>query len=134
MPRGGVRPGAGRPKGAKSPATLDREAALRHFRARVAQHADELFDSQFTLARGYTVLFRKPKQGKAVQVTDLTTIRQYLDGELADAADAYYLVTERPNNFAISDLLDRTFGKAPAALEVTGKDGGPVHVHHHFSA
>lgn len=134
MARGGKRPGAGRRKGQKSAATIEREAALRLLQNRIARHADDLFNAQFTLARGCQLLYRAPKKGgKHVLVTSPETIRQFLDGEL-QTEDYVYLATERPNNFAISDMLDRSFGKPPAAIAVSAPDGGPVHIHHHFSA
>ncbi len=83
MPKGGARPGAGRPKGGKDKGTIERDAALRLFRLKIARKAGELFKAQFALAM---------------------------------AGD----------NRAIESLLDRAFGKATQALEMSGPDGEPL--------
>jgi hypothetical protein len=120
----------GRPKGAKSQATLEREAVLRAYRERVCKVADRLLDSELTVALGCAMLFRKPKTGKdrkAERVTDEDTIRRYLDGELdTDESDWYFIVTEKPDTFTIRGMFDRTFDKPAQRHEVTGKDGAPI--------
>jgi len=75
MARGGARPGAGRPKGSKTPATLEREAALKSFREMVIEKVKPLFEAQYTLARGTSFMFRikeNPKTGgkEHILITD----------------------------------------------------------------
>lgn len=47
---GGARAGAGRKKGGRNQATVERLAALRLFRQRVAENAEALFDAQLKIA------------------------------------------------------------------------------------
>jgi hypothetical protein len=100
MPKGGKRLGAGRLKGRKDNATLEKEAALEHFRARVRNQIDPLFNSQITLAKGCVHLYRidehgsgKEKTRKQVLVTDPEEIRQNLDDEVDE--DTYILKSDR---------------------------------------
>ncbi len=62
MARAGTNHKGGRPKGKKSPKTLEREAILKAFRERAMRHADVLFNSQITLARGQTFLYKIEKE------------------------------------------------------------------------
>jgi hypothetical protein len=116
----------GRPPGSKSKTTLEKQEALKRFQERVRAHVDPLFESQLTLARGMTYLFRvdKIKRGKEiiekhVVVDDPEEIRQYLDDEV-DEDTYYYITTKDPDNKAIDSLLDRTFGKAPQSVDIKG--------------
>lgn len=142
---GGKRPGAGRKRGSKSPVTLEREAVLKVFRERTMKHADILFNSQITLARGQTFLYKiekeliiGPKGGKSYKakkpelVTAQWEIEAYLAGELRDhdlsdrGATYYFITTKEPNNNSIDSLLDRTFGRSTQV--VAGEGGGPVKI------
>ncbi|MHC1728082.1 MAG: hypothetical protein AB9866_19115 [Syntrophobacteraceae bacterium] len=86
-----------------------------------------LLDSQFTLAKGCSYLYRIEKDEKGQKkkpelITNQATIEQYLNGEFDDDQDEFYFITtERPDNKAIDSLLDRVFGKARQTL---GLDGG----------
>lgn len=51
MPRGGARPGAGKPKGYKHAHTLEKEAARKHILNRILQELDPLIDVQIALAK-----------------------------------------------------------------------------------
>ena len=98
---------------------------MKSFRERVAKHADLLFDYQFTLARGCTVLYRveKDKQGNdksPVMVTDQSEVMDYLAGKLKDGKYRF-ITTEKPDNRAIDSLLDRTFGKADSKIDLTSQ-------------
>jgi hypothetical protein len=125
----------GRPVGAKSAATIERDAELRAYRDRVAKNTQRLLDAEMTVAQGVTMLFKKPKAGakgetrKVERVTDEATIRQYLDGELeSDQNDFYFLATERPDTVTIQRMLDRTYDKPPQAVALGGTDGGAIEV------
>lgn len=146
MARGGKRPGAGRKPGTKEKSTLEKEAVLKAFRDRVMRNADILFDSQMTLAKGQTFLYKiekelqtGPKGGKKYVsskpklVTDQYEIERYLDGlivggDMDDENDPnatyYYLTTKEPDNKAIDSMLDRTFGRATQPL--AGDNDSPI--------
>lgn len=109
--------------------------------------ADELYIAQRTLARGQTFLYKiekerieGPKGGVSYrskppkQVTDPEEVLRYLErevdkanGDIEDEFDRsatyYYITTKEPSNQALDSLLDRTFGKAVQAVELSGKDG-----------
>lgn len=131
----------GRPKGKKSASTLEKEAVLAAFRTRVMRSADILFNSQITLAKGQTFLYKIEKywetagktkvlrKKKPQLVTAQWEIEAYLHGELNDGdlddyeATYYFITTKEPNNQAADSLLDRAFGKSTQITELTGKDG-----------
>jgi len=134
--KGGKRPGSGRPKGAKSKATLEKEKVFAALRQRILRKADSLLDSQFSLAHGQQFLYKiektkviGPKGGisykseKPKLVTDEWEIRAYLDelvdkhnGEFLDEHDRsatyYFITTKEPNNMALDSMFDRAFGRA----------------------
>lgn len=124
----------GRPKGKKTPATLEKEAVLKQFRLKTMQSADVLFNSQLHLATGQTFLYKiekelrvGPKGGKSYInskpkiVTNEEEILMYLqglveEGDMNDSSDPeatyYFITTEKPDRSSIDSLLDRTFGKS----------------------
>lgn len=124
---GGARDGAGRPKGSMNQSSKDRKAAKLAYQERIANVADTLFNSQYSLAKGEQYLFRKYTVGsgtKAKQVTELvtdkTTIIEYLNDDLDVGDDEYYYISTKPaNGMAIDSMLDRAFGKAEAKLDLT---------------
>lgn len=124
---GGARPGAGHPKGKKTERVITREAALRAFRDKVASVADQLFITQFNLARGEQFLFHVKTIGsgskarrETVIVTDVEAIKQYLMDDLEKTDDDYYFISTKPaNNQALDSLLNRTFGTAQQSIDLT---------------
>lgn len=144
---------AGRPKGTFSQKTIDRTAALEHFRQRTANVTDILFDSQFSLAKGAQYLFRIDKEfiktgegkngdrgywrnKKPVIVTSPEEMRNFLEEEFCngDAEDeydesaAYYFLSARdPSNMAIDSLLDRTHGRSKSEIDVNIKVPRPIY-------
>lgn len=126
---GGVRPGSGRKKGKLDQVTLSRIEAQKQFKDRVAKNVDRLFNAQINKALGETYLMVKRKVGKGASARTVTeivdspeVIKQYLDGELDDTDDEwYYMSTKAADNFAIQNLLDRSFGKANETIENTGE-------------
>jgi len=135
MALGGKRPGAGRKKGTKNAATLEKEAVLKAFRQRAMKRAIQLFDAQYLVAMGTTHLFRieKHKGGKDehVLVTNEHEIKQFLDEHGQNGSGLiedtwYYISTKDPDYKAGDSILDRTFGKANQT--VSGPDGGPIQV------
>lgn len=134
MPRGGARTGAGRPKGKKDPHTIEREAVLAEYRARVCRQAERLLNAELTVAQGCSYLFKraketpKGKERKTERVTNEETIRQYLDGELDDDANDYYFITtDKPDTFTIRGMFDRTFDK-PAQRMPIDEDGNALSI------
>lgn len=133
--RGGKRPGAGRPKGTREPHTLEREATLKAYRARVCQVAGALLDAELTVARGCSFLYRKPKaapkgqERKAERVTDAETIQRFLNGELDhDETDWYFITTDKPDTMTIRGMFDRTFDRPAQRVEMSGPGGGDIPV------
>ena len=127
MAKGGKRPGAGRPRGAKDKATIEKEAVLAQYRLRIMQKADELLNAQFSLAEGISYLIRvdskKGRPDKHVIVTDPEEIKDYFDKK---TKGYYYITTKDPDSGTIDSMLDRTFGRATQAVEVGGTGGGPI--------
>lgn len=130
--KGGARPGAGRKKGQVAKSTLDALEAKKRIVDRVKAATDVLIDSQLSLARGLSFLYRidkdeKGKKEKPVLVTSPTEIEAYLRGDFdSDPEKYYYITAEKPNNQAIDSLFDRVHGKATQA--VSGPDGGPLKI------
>lgn len=124
---GGARPNSGRPKGSMNSASKERAAVKAAFQERVAHNADRLFNAQFNLATGEQYLMWKHKVGSGTKeravvevVEDADTIKSYLDDTLDVGSDEYYYISTKPaNGLAIDSLLDRSFGKAEAKLDVT---------------
>ncbi len=137
--KGGKMPGAGRPRGAKNVATIEREEYLRRFQDKVAQRSQSLLHAQTILATGSIKVFvmrshwegsgknrRKVKGRPEIVGTDKEIIDaldyEFGEGDSPNTDDEYYFVsTKDPDNSAINSLLDRTFGKAKESLEVKHK-------------
>lgn len=148
MPRGGKRPGAGKPKGHKSPKVLERERVFSEWRQKAMRSADVLLIAQLGLAKGSQYLFRidkekivGPKGGvsykskKPVLVTNPQEMEDYLAGRFEegnaedehDPSAAYYFITAKdPENQAIKDMLDRIFGKPKEFVELSGDKDNPI--------
>jgi hypothetical protein len=127
---GGKRAGAGMKKGTKIKRTLEKEEALRLYRERVTKHADEIFNAQFSNAKGNVYIYQiieVDKKKKHILVTDPDEILKVLDanqGQSGLVGEDYFIVTvEKPDNQAIKDMLDRTFGTATQTV-VTEDDKG----------
>lgn len=141
----------GRPKGVKNAATLERDAVMAAWKQRVYHFADNLLDSQMTLARGQMFLYRIDKEyvitgkGKGfwrkmrpVQVGDEEEIRNFMDKEAdgtnpseddSESGSSYYYITAKePSNQAIDSMLDRAAGRAVATTQIQGHDGGALEV------
>jgi hypothetical protein len=134
---GGTREGSGRRKGGMNEATKERLAIKAEFQHRVALNADRLFNSQFNLATGEQYLMCRNTIGEGTKqrtvvevVTDPEIIKQYINGELNNTDDKewYFISTKPANGMAIDSLLDRSFGKADARLDMTtnGNDIGTL--------
>lgn len=126
---GGAREGAGRPKGSENQDTKKRRLAHSIFKDRVAQHANKLFNAQLDKAVGEKFLFVKTTINKGKKnertetsiVTDPEIIKQFLDDELNQDGDDewYFISTKGADNYAIESLLNRAFGTAVKAVDLT---------------
>lgn len=137
---GGYNPGSGRKPGKVSEEKLALKLQKEALQQRIAAHANQLFNAQFNLAIGQTMLFVQIKErdskGKVIRVyhervESQETIKDYLDDEDAMNDDEhYYYITTRPaNNQALSNLLDRAFGKPKENIEVGEDPDAPLPVH-----
>lgn len=122
---GGVRAGAGMPKGKKTRKTIQKEIELAYIKERVSRAKETIIDAQLSLARGLSYLYRIDKDAKGNNkkpelVTAQYEIEAYLSGE-ADEDSYYYITTVRPENNAIDSLLDRTVGKPIQKNQIEGK-------------
>lgn len=137
---GGVRPGAGRPKGTKEQHTLARDAARVLLESKVIAAHEPLILAQLSIAIGQQFLFKiekqlliGPKGGKTYKplppkmVTDPKEIELYLLGlvvngdmykETDPAATYYYITTKEPNNMAIDSLFNRLHGRPKETLDL----------------
>lgn len=131
----------GRPKGKKSPKTLEREKVLAHLQQRIMKVVDPIFDAQLALARGTQYLFRIDKtwvstgnkkgywkNEKPILVESTQEIRAYLEHRVEDGDDSddqeegaayYYITTEKPENQAIDSMLNRALGKPTDHVDLT---------------
>jgi hypothetical protein len=131
LSHGGKRANSGIKKGTKIKRTLEKEHALKEYRQRVINNTNKLFNAQFINAIGntfvYEIVVEKSGKRKHVLIEDPDLIAEILDtnnGQSGTVEDKYYIITTaKPDNYAISDMLDRTYGKATSSVELTGKDG-----------
>ncbi len=130
----------GRKPGVMSEKKLTLKLQKEALQKRIAAHADQLFNAQFNLAVGQTMLFVQIKErdskGKVIRVyhervESQETIKDYLDDEEAmNDHEHYYYITTRPaNNQALTSLLDRAFGKPKENIELGEDPDAPLPVH-----
>ena len=112
---GGARPGAGMPKGKVLPKTVERKRELAEIRKKIRKNADRLINAQMQLALGCSFLYKLVDKGTGkkefVIVQDKEEILRYLNREFENTDIYYYIGTDKPDNKAISNLLDRAYGK-----------------------
>ena len=123
--------------GVKNKSTIDREKILAVAKDIVAGRTRKLIDTQTMLALGtikvfvirYDFIGKKRVARKPELVTDDETIanvlyHEYADGEdPSDDSEYFFVTTKDPENQAIKDLLDRTFGKATENRNVIFEKG-----------
>jgi hypothetical protein len=64
----------------------------------------------------------KDTKRETMVVTDIDIIKQYLNEELDNTDEEYYFMSTKPaDNTAISDLLNRSFGKPTEKTEIDAK-------------
>jgi hypothetical protein len=128
MPKGGRQPGAGRPKGTKNPATIQKEAAREALRQIVLRDMERLVKAQMDSAVGiHHFILRDPKTGKFERVTDEDRIVEALNAEGAEEGKTYYIHTKDPSTQAFTDLMNRALDK-PKEQEQEIKVSGSVDI------
>ena len=128
MPRGGKRPGAGKPKGYKHRGTLDKIAAREYLRSRVIEHMDALIAAQLDNAKGLSHFYLRGEGGKFERITDPEAIERALNDQEAAEGSRFYIHTKDPSIQAFADLMNRALDKPAEHVEVTGADGGALEV------
>lgn len=101
MPRGGYRPGAGKPKGSKDAKTLEKEAYRAIFMEKMREKFSDVIDAQIELACGIAIIDKKDDTGERI-------------------------FDRPPSAEAGKFLAEQTMGKAPQRVEMSGPDGGPI--------
>jgi hypothetical protein len=105
MPRGGKRPGSGRPPGAQNVATISKEQARDALRQIVLAKMSQLVDAQLSNATGIKYLVRRDaKSGKFVRVT-----ADMLDNQTDE--DRIEMWEKEPSVQSFTDLMNRALDK-----------------------
>jgi hypothetical protein len=111
MPRGGARPGAGRPKGSIEPKRIEKEEARARLRALVMASMDPLVQAQIANAQGIKYLVaREKKSGKFRRLTEAQALLQ-VGGEEANDLEIIEVWEKDPSVQAFTDLMNRTLDK-----------------------
>jgi hypothetical protein len=122
MPRGGARPGAGRPKGSIEPKRIEKEEARARLRVLVMASMDPLVQAQIDNAKGIKYLVaREKKSGKFRRLTEAQALLQ-VGGEEANDLEIIEVWEKDPSVQAFTDLMNRTIDKPveQVTAEVTG--------------
>jgi hypothetical protein len=122
MPRGGPRPGAGRPNGTKNPETLEKARVQAACRQLYLQKAETIWGAQIKHAQGVQYLMLRRKDGTYARATD----QKQVEAWAATGGTTGELFTQAPNVQAFTALEDRVFGKPKETHEHTGAEGGPL--------
>jgi hypothetical protein len=103
---GGSRPGSGRPKGTKNPATIEKEAAREAVRQRVLQQLEVLVRAQIAHACGvHYLVVRDTTTGKFLRVGRKAA-------EKLNPGEEVIEVWEKdPSVQAFTDLMNRAIGR-----------------------
>lgn len=110
MPRGGKRPGAGKPKGTKHASTLSKEAAREALRQIVLEEMRAMAAAQIANAKGIKyVVARHKNSGKFERVTE-AELQAILAGEDEDRI-VLEVWEKDPSVQAFTDLMNRALDK-----------------------
>lgn len=109
MPRGGKRPGQGRPKGTKEPQTLEKEQAREALRVLLTREMTPVAEALISRCKGVRHFVTRTKAGKYEIVTDPKAVLAALNKEGGYTGEFY---TEKPETTAIKEFFDRTVDKA----------------------
>ncbi len=106
-PKGGKRPGAGRPPGTPNPGTLSKEQARDALRAIVIRDMDALVSAQLANAKGLKYLVaRNAKTGKFERVTP-----EMLESASDELQERIEVWEKDPSVQAFTDLMNRALDK-----------------------
>jgi hypothetical protein len=108
MPRGGKRPGAGRPKGSKEKGTLAKEAAREALRLIVTEHMREMAEAQIAAAKGTKYLVYRNKLGGEFRAVTKAMIDE---GILEKENVTIEVWDKQPSTPAFTDLMNRALDK-----------------------
>jgi hypothetical protein len=110
-PRGGARPGAGRPKGSVNPSTITKEQAREALRQIVLAKMEKLVSAQLDNATGISHFMLREKDGKWKRLESPEQIEAALNSEDAKEGSTYYVYTKDPSVQAFTDLMNRALDK-----------------------
>ena len=123
-PRGGARPGAGRKRGGKNAATLEKEVAREVLRQLVTAKLRPLVDAQIGNALGIRFLVtRDKKSGKFVRVVE-SMAKLRAEGGLKENEELIEVWEKDPSVHAFQDLMNRALDKPaeqPQELKLSGE-------------
>jgi hypothetical protein len=123
-PKGGKRPGSGRPRGTKNPSTFTKEAAREALRQTVLTHMHGMVAAQIAHSKGIGHLYTRDKTGKFSKIENQAEIDRLLsEGE---AERDYWIFSKDPSVQAFTDLMNRAIDKPAEHVEVMGSGGGPL--------
>jgi hypothetical protein len=121
-PKGGRRPGAGRPRGTRNPSTITKEAAREALRQIVLREMESLTAAQIAQAKGIKYLVvRQKSTGKFVRVTEAMAKHKQA---LEDDQEIIEVWEKDPSTPAFTDLMNRAIDKPKEQeieLKVTGE-------------
>lgn len=120
MPKGGKRPGAGRPKGSKEPQTLAKEMAREALRQLLTKEMEGVAQALVSRCKGVRYFVTRNKTGKYEIVTNPEAVVKALNAEDEYTGEFY---TDKPETAAIKEFFDRTVDKAKEQeqeIKVTG--------------
>lgn len=126
MPKGGTRPGAGRPPGIHTPhkETLSKEAAREVARTRILRDLEPMIEAQVSHAKGLKYLVvRDVKTGKFTKVTK-ERMDALLESDDHEALEKLEIWEKDPSVQAFTDLLNRALDKPREQVQeikVTGE-------------
>jgi hypothetical protein len=125
-PKGKPRPaGAGKPKGYKSPATLDKIAAREAARVRITERMNEIIDAQVASAIGINHFFLRDELGQFRRITKVREIEEALNKPGAERGKNFWIFTKDPNSLAARDMLAYAIDKPKEQVQeikVTGDE------------
>lgn len=124
MPRGGKRPGAGKPKGYKHKGTIAKEEAREVAREIITAEMMPMLAAQIAHAKGLHYLVVRDKHtGKFIRVTEAMAKHKQT---LADNEEIIEVWEKDPSVQAFKDLMDRALDKPAEHVQIAGEGGGPV--------
>ena len=124
MPRGGKRPGAGRPKGrsTRHKKTIEKEMAEEVLREKIRKRIDPILDAQLDNAQGIKYLVvRDKKKGKFIRVTE-----SMAKAKLGKGEEIVEVWEKDPSVHAFDSLLNRAYGQARKPKEEVDVSGNLV--------